>query len=50
MKEVIYQNIVEEQGTRYLVTGYEERLPQGQKRVWTTCEVYIDPSAQQELF
>jgi hypothetical protein len=50
MKEVIYQNIVEEQGTKYLVTGYEEKLPNGTNRVFTRCEAYIDPKAQTKLF
>jgi hypothetical protein len=50
MKEVIYQNIVTEEGTKYLVTGYEEILPNGSKRVSTRCEAYIDPQAQKKLF
>ena len=49
MKQVIYQNIVERDGRKYLETGFEEQTPTGKIRT-ARFETYRDPNAQKKLF
>ena len=49
MKRVIYQNIIERDGRKYLETGYEEQTPTGVIRT-AKFETYRDPNAQKKLF
>ena len=50
MKQVIYQNIVQRDGRKYLETGYEERRPDGQIIRSAKFETYHDPNKQPKLF
>ena len=49
-RKVIYQNIVERDGRKYLETGYEERRPDGQIIRTAKFETYHDPNKQPKLF
>ena len=49
MKRVIYQNIIERDGRKYLETGYEERTPTGIVRT-AKFETYHNPNKQTKLF
>ncbi len=49
MKRVIYQNIIERDGRKYLETGYEEKTPTGVIRT-AKFETYRDPNTQKKLF
>jgi hypothetical protein len=50
MKTVIYQNVHERDGKKYLATGYEVIQPTGGKYEIVEWSLYIDPSDQLELF
>ena len=48
-RKVVYQRIIERDGRKYLVTGYEEQTPTGLIKT-ARFETYYDPKDQPKLF
>jgi len=49
MRKIVYQNIIERDGRKYLETGFEEQTEKGLVRT-ARFETYHDPNAQTKLF
>ncbi len=49
MRKIVYQNIIERDGRKYLETGFEEQTEKGLVRT-ARFETYHDPKDQPKLF